>query len=98
MRAQRVRETRGRPRGTPVAVIVAVIVIVILVVIVVAVVVVMTRGARTRLVHAPEGARKTALQHLGNGKPRAVATRSRRAGGPLPQQGRRGRVGEDDRF
>lgn len=65
VRAQRMPKTLHRPLGTPV--------------IVVVVVVVMTRGARTRLVHALEGARKTALQHIGNGKPRAVATRSQRS-------------------
>jgi len=37
-------------------------------------------GARVRVAHNPEGARKTALQHIGNSHSGAAATGSRDAG------------------
>jgi hypothetical protein len=69
MRAQQMPGTPARPPPG------SVLVFMIVVVLAVAVLAV-AGGARMRVAHNPEGARKTASQHIGNSQRVAAATRS----------------------
>jgi len=69
MRAQQMPDTPARP--PPGSVLVSMIVLVLAVL-----VLAVAGGARMRVAHNAEGARKNASQHVGNSQPGAAATRS----------------------